>query len=385
MGICYTGRGMETILQEMEGTLAAEDWVLPILFGAVGACVGSFLNVVIYRLPRGMRVNEPKRSFCPRCGAAIPWYRNIPVLSWLLLRGRGACCGGRISVQYPLVELGTALLFFCTALHLTEEPPWTTAAVCVWMASMIALFCIDSLHMIVPMRLVLAAAAAGAAASMASPCLIDPTCWETHEGLIRSAIGAATGYALLRGAALMGRCLFGHKRRQYPTPQEWHLRENADGTDLLLSIGEDTLTWSELFREESDRLYLTAATLRGRDGAPGELHFSPEGLRLPDGSYLRLEDYTELRGTCTGYASRREAMGSGDAWIALSIGALLGWQGVLFMLPASTVPALLWALVTRTGRGVPLPYGPWLITAALAWFFYGPEITSFYIDYFLTP
>lgn len=376
---------MEAILQEIEGTLTAEDWVLPILFGAVGVCVGSFLNVVIYRLPRGMRVNEPQRSFCPRCGAAIPWYRNLPIISWLLLRGKGACCGGRISLQYPLVELGTALLFFCTALHLEGETAWTIAAVCVWMAAMITLFCIDCLHMIVPVRVVLVATAAGVAAALSAPWLLATPCWESTEGLFRSAVGAATGYALLRGVALLGRALFGHNRRQYPTPQEWHLRENTEGTDLLLSIGEDTLTWSELFREESDRLHLTTATLHGRNIAPGELCFSPERLRLPDGSHLRLEDYTELRGTCTGYASRREAMGSGDAWIALAIGSLLGWQGVLFMLPASTIPALLWALVTRTGRGVPLPYGPWLITAALAWFFYGPEITSFYIDHCLTP
>ena len=374
---------MEETLQEMGEALAAEAWLLPALFGAVGACVGSFLNVVIYRLPRGMRVDEPRRSFCPRCGAAIPWYRNIPVLSWLMLRGRGACCGGRISVQYPLVELGTALLFCCAAVHLAGEGPWVTAAVCVWLAAMIVLFCIDCLHMLVLVRVVLVAAVAGLAAACMAPWLLEPSCGDTAEGLLRSIGGAVLGYVLLRAVALLGRGLFGHSGQQFDAPREWHLRENPEGTDLLLSLGEETLLWSELFRESADRLCLTAATLSGHCDTPGELRFSPEGLRLPDGRTLRLEDFEELRGTCAGYTCRREAMGSGDAWIALGIGALLGWQGVLFMLPAGTLLALLWALVTRIGRGVPLPYGPWLITAALVWFFYGPEITDFYLDYCL--
>lgn len=77
----------------------------------VGLCVGSFLNVVIYRLPRGLSVGKPARSFCPRCEKPIAAADNLPVLSWLLLRGRGRCCGQPISVQYPLVEALTGALF----------------------------------------------------------------------------------------------------------------------------------------------------------------------------------------------------------------------------------------------------------------------------------
>ncbi len=83
----------------------------------LGACVGSFLNVVIWRLPQ----EEPRqrhlggRSRCPRCGVQIRWRDNIPVLGWLLLRGRGRCCGQRISLRYPLVEALTAGLFLAFA------------------------------------------------------------------------------------------------------------------------------------------------------------------------------------------------------------------------------------------------------------------------------
>ena len=77
----------------------------------LGLCVGSFLNVVIYRLPRGLSVSKPRRSFCPSCEKQIEWYDNVPVLSWVLLRGRCRRCQRAISVQYPLIEAVTGLTF----------------------------------------------------------------------------------------------------------------------------------------------------------------------------------------------------------------------------------------------------------------------------------
>lgn len=79
--------------------------VLTIFLACLGACIGSFLNVVIYRLPRGMSVSRPRRSFCPSCGRQIEWYDNIPVISWIGLGGRCRWCGLPISLQYPLIEL----------------------------------------------------------------------------------------------------------------------------------------------------------------------------------------------------------------------------------------------------------------------------------------
>jgi leader peptidase (prepilin peptidase)/N-methyltransferase len=80
------------------------------LCAVLGLAVGSFLNVVIWRVPRGESVVRPP-SACPGCGAELRAYDNIPVLSWLVLRGRCRTCGMRISVRYPLVELTTAVLF----------------------------------------------------------------------------------------------------------------------------------------------------------------------------------------------------------------------------------------------------------------------------------
>ncbi|MDQ1376583.1 MAG: leader peptidase (prepilin peptidase) / N-methyltransferase, partial [Acidimicrobiaceae bacterium] len=82
---------------------------LAVVCGLIGLAVGSFLNVVIYRVPRKESVVRP-RSACPSCGTPIANRDNIPVLSWLLLRGRCRTCRQPISPRYPLVELGTALL-----------------------------------------------------------------------------------------------------------------------------------------------------------------------------------------------------------------------------------------------------------------------------------
>lgn len=89
-------------------------WLFETYIFLLGAIVGSFLNVVISRLPEGLSVVRP-RSRCPKCGGSIPWYLNIPVLSWILLRGRCATCAQPISIRYPIIELLTAVLFLAVA------------------------------------------------------------------------------------------------------------------------------------------------------------------------------------------------------------------------------------------------------------------------------
>ncbi|RKZ22355.1 prepilin peptidase, partial [bacterium] len=76
----------------------------------LGTAFGSFLNVLIFRLPKGISIVSP-RSFCPSCGKNIPWYDNIPILSYILLRGKCRNCGARISIRYPVVEGLTGVLF----------------------------------------------------------------------------------------------------------------------------------------------------------------------------------------------------------------------------------------------------------------------------------
>ncbi|QEO09228.1 prepilin peptidase [Protaetiibacter larvae] len=91
-----------------------------LVLGAFGSIIGSFLNVVIYRVPRGRSLVSPA-SACGACGHAIRWYDNIPLISWLALRGRCRDCSARISVRYPLIELATAVAFAVVAVRFVPE------------------------------------------------------------------------------------------------------------------------------------------------------------------------------------------------------------------------------------------------------------------------
>ena len=135
-----------------------------VLIGVLGLLVGSFLNVVIYRLPRGESLVRP-RSRCPQCEAPVRPYDNIPVLSWLLLRGRCRNCGAPISARYPLVEALTAAAFVGAALARGVDDDlalWLPFA-----AMLIAVAGIDLDHRIIPNKILLPAAIWGLAATIA--------------------------------------------------------------------------------------------------------------------------------------------------------------------------------------------------------------------------
>jgi leader peptidase (prepilin peptidase)/N-methyltransferase len=85
-----------------------------VLSGLFGLAIGSFLNVVAYRLPRRESLSNPP-SRCPSCGMPLAWRDNVPVMSWVLLRGRCRSCAAPISVRYPLIEAATAVLFVVAA------------------------------------------------------------------------------------------------------------------------------------------------------------------------------------------------------------------------------------------------------------------------------
>ena len=128
-----------------------------------GLICGSFLNAVVYRLPRGIGLGHPKRSFCPQCGRFLPWYENIPVASWLWLRGRCAGCRLGIPARYPLVELLTAGLFLWLW---SSFPPPVAVAYMILAGILVAGTFIDLEHMILPDSLTVGGAAAGVVLSM---------------------------------------------------------------------------------------------------------------------------------------------------------------------------------------------------------------------------
>jgi leader peptidase (prepilin peptidase)/N-methyltransferase len=115
-----------------------------------GLVVGSFMTVAVHRLPKGESVVHP-RSRCPACGAEIGARDNVPVLSWLLLRGRCRRCGERISVVYPILELATAALVVLAAIRYPN--PWQAVLVSGLLALMPGIALIDLRHRIIPNRL----------------------------------------------------------------------------------------------------------------------------------------------------------------------------------------------------------------------------------------
>lgn len=165
-----------------------------------GLCVGSFLNVCIFRIPRGLSIVAP-RSFCPGCRNMIAWYDNIPVLSYLVLRGRCRHCRMPVSMRYPLIELLTALLFVGIWNRFLLSP--LTLAFCVMTSLMIVAAFVDFEHMIIPDRTSLGCIVLGLAFSVAFPRVqsVDTIL----DAVIRSLIGVVAGAGALWLVSVIGK------------------------------------------------------------------------------------------------------------------------------------------------------------------------------------
>jgi len=154
----------------------------------VGACMGSFLNVCAYRIPLNRSIVTPG-SHCAACGAPIPWYHNLPVLSWLILRGRAICCGTRIDARYAAVEFITGVLFLSLWLCF---PPVDAAIYAVMCSGLIAACLIDLDHFIIPDRFTFGGCLAGFIASAVHPALMhEDTALQGFSWSLASAIGGA--------------------------------------------------------------------------------------------------------------------------------------------------------------------------------------------------
>src|SRR5215510_9615189 len=182
---------------------------ITIVFIAVlGAMIGSFLNVIIHRLPREQSIVFPK-STCPKCGAAIHFYDNVPILSFLILRGRCRACGAPISARYPMVEALCALLF--AAVTWREGLSYALAFDLAFAASLLALIFIDAEHMILPNAITYPGIVFALITRVAVPYLVGPAHFDdlpplaamfpTSAMVVVSLIGAVLG-ALAGGGSL---------------------------------------------------------------------------------------------------------------------------------------------------------------------------------------
>ncbi len=348
----------------------------------VGACIGSFLNVAIYRLPRDLLVNYPRRSFCPSCKKQIPWQQNLPLVSWLLLRGRCANCGARISFRYFAVELLSGVCFLIIWLSF---PPPIAAAYCLFVGLVIAATFIDFEHFIIPDEITIGGTIIGVLVCAAVPQLMNTD--QRLRAFLVSAISAAFGYGLLWAVLEGGKLVFGKMRiRLEPaTAFSW----TRHGEDAEFIVGEDTTIWSEFFARESDRLLLRCAraVVAGRDVENVTLRFSYNRLQIEDENF-DLDQVDQITGTANEIQIPREAMGRGDLKFLACIGAFLSWRGVLFSLFAGSfygsLIGLLMLLLGKRVWSLKLPFGPYLALGALTWMFFGESLVRWY-GTFLTP
>jgi len=138
--------------------------VIIVYAALIGLSVGSFLNVCIYRLPAEGSLLRPPSS-CPNCARHLRWFENIPVLSYIALRGRCRTCGARISLQYPLVELGTAAMWVAAAIH--YDSLWQGLSAAVFGTLLLGIAVTDAREYIIPDELSIGGLVIGLALSLA--------------------------------------------------------------------------------------------------------------------------------------------------------------------------------------------------------------------------
>ena len=356
-------------------------WLIPAFL--LGACIGSFLNVVIYRVPLGMSVNHPKRSFCPHCKKPIPMWLNLPLVSWLWLRGKCAECGAPIAFRYFGVELLTAVLFVAAWWLF---PPLVVGFLWVMLALLVAVAFIDAEHLIIPTGLTWAGAAVGLAACAVWPRLpaLAGGAGNWLSGLQHGLIGWVVGFVGLWLVVELGKLAFGKKTVSFAAPVAWHLKEPAGDQDpMCFVIDGEEIAWWDIFSRKTDRLVVetTDILLDGESVGGGKLSIRELEIELPDGTLRRLARMKSLAGMATSAVIPREAMGIGDVHLLGMIGAFCGWSGVLFALFAASIFAIVAALIGRIGFGKQLPFGPFLAMGAVTWIFGGWHLWAWYLDF----
>jgi leader peptidase (prepilin peptidase)/N-methyltransferase len=352
-----------------------------VCFFILGCMVGSFLNVCIYRMPAGMSIIMPP-SHCPQCKYSIPWYLNVPLVTWLVLGGRCKNCGAPISVRYFLVELLTGLMFLCSWLkfgdpgHALQSIPLALVYALFLAGLMVATF-IDFDHFIIPDEITFGGIAAGLLLSFLLPQLQDPTLHgqgaSLHgAGLVRSFTGAVVGAGIVYAVLRLGKLLFGRHHLKLEGQTKIVFSETA------LHLPDREIPYDELFYRKSDTIVLEAQTVELIDRGYKDVtvRLSPSLLDI-SGEKLEPANVPFMECVSAEIVIPREAMGLGDVKFMSAIGAFIGWQGVIFSLMISSMigagVGLLLILMHRREFSSRMPYGPYIALAAVIWLFIGKK------------
>lgn len=360
----------------------------------LGLIIGSFLNVVIHRIPLGQSIIFPG-SQCPSCATAIRPFDNIPLLGFLSLKGRCRNCGERISWRYPAVELLTGIIF--TLIVLKTGPTWEALLEMIFAAIMIALVFIDSIHHLLPNVITYPAIVFALVATALRAGWGEPANYGFDISIIFTS--QATGFNATRAAWLGGSLL------ALATPVFWLL----DRLDLILynkyfdwqemneeddgasnangeNPGSDSQTVDEAVEAEADRRYQRTIRVAMILGLLAAIVWAalclfasgknPEAFDLAYGGLWKA-----VVGALVGsvpiwwlramyfYIRGVEGMGLGDVKLMAIIGAFLGWQGAFGVLLVGSIAGsaigafMMWR--SKAGLKTALPFGVCLGATAL--------------------
>lgn len=353
-----------------------------------GACVGSFLNVVIYRLPHGRSLVYPS-SHCPKCGTTLQWFDNVPVIAWFYLGGQCRRCKAAISFQYPLIEAVTATLFggLFYVYYMTGFRPefgdvgfgqtWPAFLVQLTLiGGLIAATAIDArLYIIcleIPWLTTLVAMLVLPVGVWQLPGMKD-VCPEVNRAGVGVALGGAIALVMAIGLLRIGWL-------PYSFPEEQN--DNGQPQEQALPSTQSLLAHPHPRREVTKELPFVFLPLIGAlIGVWVSLNYNQAQTPLPPWvlvlsgticGYLTgagMIWFTRILGT---WAFGREAMGLGDVHLLAAIGAVVGpWNTILVFFVAPFIGLLGTILVvgvSRMFRGEVrvIPYGPYLAAAAVA-------------------
>jgi leader peptidase (prepilin peptidase)/N-methyltransferase len=341
-----------------------------VIFFVFGSIVGSFLNVCIHRMPLGQSIVSPP-SHCPHCQYSIPWFLNVPLVTWLYLQGKCRNCAAPISIRYFLVELLTAVTFLSCWLVFGHQSALLALIYSIFLAGLITATFIDFEHFIIPDEITIGGAVVGFLCSFLMPGLHGES--SLIAGMKASFLGIAVGAGLIYFILRLGKLMFGRQKLELP------LDTKIIFTETAVHLPDKEILYEDLFYRQSDTIALQARTVELVDRCYQNVRvrLSPAQLVIGEEN-LKPEEVPHLEAVSTEIVLPREAMGLGDVKFMAAIGAFLGWKSVVFSLMVSSiigsVVGIGLILLGKQAWSSRLPYGPYIAMAAAIWVFAGKAI-----------
>jgi leader peptidase (prepilin peptidase) / N-methyltransferase len=369
--------------------------VITVILGILGALIGSFGNVVIYRLPAKKSVVWPPSS-CPKCGHKIKPWENIPLLSWLFLRGKCSSCKNPISIRYPLIEALTAAGFVVLALRFPVETyGFTVFPLLAVFAMLVMMSMIDVDHYILPDSLTLPALSVAILGTFVyAPESGLPTLTQALAG---GAIGAGIIAMINRVGSLVLRRFADTKERLWPIGMD-QVNVAAVGGALggcWIGLGAAAASFvanlvaRKPLRIPEQFLYafwiialvfsVTNLIIHPVQSIAGSL--AAAGIiSIVGATFWWLRDIFSKQEAPTEDDDEPVAMGFGDVKLAAVLGAILGWQNLLVALLLAFIIGAIGGVIGRLAGGSRMvPFGPYLAIGGMLSLFVGQPLIGWYL------